>query len=143
MKRTETNYKPDQDLEGVHATDIASNTIESRMIAPSEVAEVLEVEILADASAGVDIFTVPAGSKYRIADVIVKGRATSGGGTVIVRRNDTAAIVAIAAAVVDAVARAASIVEAEEVLEAGDVVSLITNGAADRARVTILVIKQV
>lgn len=142
MKRNPTTFQPDSNIDAVCPNDIQPNAVESVHIAPSEVMEVLEYEIIADASAGVDIFTVPAGVSYRVVDVLVEPTAASGGGTVIVRNGTDAISDAIAAAVDKTLGRASAIDDDYATLVAGDVVNLITNGAGDLAKVTISVIKQ-
>jgi len=142
MKRTPTPFTPDPNLDSVLANDIGNNVVESRHLAPSEIMEVIEYDIAADASAGVDIFTVPAGVSYRVAEVVVQPTAANGGATVTVRNGTDAITDAIAAAVDNTIGRAGTIDDDYATLAAAGVLNVITNGAADRAKVTITLIKQ-
>lgn len=159
-RRTPSTFKPDPSLDSVFANDIGDQTIEDRHLAdneilPSKIATVeeavaleaklgvpfaIEYEIAADASSGVDIIASVA-QKFRVVDIVVEARATSGSGTVIVRNGTTGISAAIAMAADEAVARAADMVAAEATFEVGDVLNVITNGAADRGIVTLHCVK--
>ena len=146
MKRIPTPFNPDANLDSVLANDIGNNVVESRHLAPSEILEVIEYEIAADASSGVDILggialqAIP--GKYRIADVKVEARAASASGTMTLRKGTTAITDAMIMAVDKVMVAAGTIDNDESEIDVGDALNVITNGAADRGMVTITVIKQ-
>lgn len=95
----------------------------------------LSHDIGADYSSGVDALEAP--FDLQIVDVVVTGAAVSASGTVTVRKGTTAQTDAIAMAAVDVVDRAASLIDGS--FASGQAINLITNGAADRGNVTLLV----
>lgn len=98
-----------------------------------------EVRIQADASSGQD-FEVSVDMK--LVEVVAQGRATSGGGSVTVRRSTTAITNAISMATDDGTTRSSSIVEAQRTFTKGETLNVITNGAADRGDVYLIGLKQ-
>lgn len=161
MKREATNFNPDSSLDSVVANDISDNAVESRHIAKNEIDPdksamvernmatpvALDFEIVADATgAGIDVLggvaANPVPFKLEVLEVIVQARAASASGTVTVRKGTTAITDAIVAAVDKVVSRAGTIDNDESVLDAGDALNVLANGAADRALVTIIGIKR-
>lgn len=97
---------------------------------------ILEASITADATSGLSV-TVPFACE--VIDVIVQARAASGGGTATVRVSTNAISDAIVMAVDTTIVRAGTINDAYSTLAAGDSLNVITNGAADRGLVEIIV----
>ncbi len=97
----------------------------------------LVASITTDASVTAKTITVPFACE--VIDVVVQARATSGGGTATVRKVTTAITNAIAMATDLAITRAGTIDDAQSTLAAGDNLNVITNGAADRGLVTVIV----
>jgi translation elongation factor EF-1alpha len=91
-------------------------------------------EITADATGGKTV-TIPFG--VEILDVTIQCRATNAAGTVTVKKGSTAITDAIVCATDKAVTRCGSIDKAQSVLATTDTLKLYTNGAADRALVSI------
>lgn len=99
---------------------------------------VLSQAITADATGALSI-TVP--FACRVIDVIVTATAASGSGTVTLRTSTTAISDAIVCAVDTTVVRAGTLDDAYTTLAAGDNLNVITNGAADRGVVDVLVVR--
>jgi len=97
---------------------------------------VLTCSITADAT-GEKAVTIPFACE--VVDVVVQARATSGGGTATLKKGATAITNAIAMATDNALARAASIDDAQSTLAAGDTVTVDAAGANDRGLVSIFV----
>jgi hypothetical protein len=150
--RTASTFKPDSNLEGVAPEDIQDIAIENRHIGDGEitpdkmgagaVTEVkplmnVEIEIDADASAGVDKVTAPFAMK--VVDIVVQAKATVGGGTVQVKNDGTAINpTAIAMATDTAITRAADFTAAETVIAKDAVISVITANTGDRGTVNLI-----
>ena len=96
----------------------------------------LYADITADATAGKAIIVPYA---CEVIDVIAQARATNASGTATVRKATSAISDAVAMATNNAIDRATTINDANSQLVAGDNLNVITNGAADRGLVTILV----
>lgn len=84
-------------------------------------------------------FTVP--FNCTIKDVFVRSKALSGSGTATLRRSSTAITSAMTMATDAAMARTASLVDAQLACTAGETLNVITNGANDRGVVTLLVVR--
>lgn len=100
---------------------------------------VFRYEIAADGSSGLTAVTVPFACE--VIDVMLIAKATNASGTVIVRKATSAITDAIVAAVDTTVGRAGTIDETYTTMAKGDTITVITNGAADRAEVFITVLK--
>lgn len=96
----------------------------------------ITVAITADATAGKTVPLPP--FPFEVLDVIVQARATSASGTVTLRKSTTAITNAIAAAADNTVSRAGTIDDAQSAIVPSDSINLKTNGATDRALVTII-----
>lgn len=94
----------------------------------------LVIDITSDASGGLSYRVPRAGV---VTDVEVVCTAANGGGTVTVRKGTDAISDAIACAVLDTVARAATLDQDFTTFAAGDTISVITNGAGDRGKVIV------
>ena len=98
--------------------------------------KMLFCEILADATSAK---AVPIPFKCELVDVTVQCRATNAGGTATIKKVSTAVTDAIAMATTKAITRVGTIDTAQSVWNEGDVVTVTTNGAADRGLVTMYV----
>lgn len=99
----------------------------------------LEIEVAADASSGI---VFPLGFDYKILDAIVYATATSGSGTVTLSDGTNDISDAMVIAVVDTRAVPLTLDETYNTIVGPEVLTLTTNGAADRCRV-LLTIKAV
>lgn len=100
---------------------------------------VVKKAITADATGGLAV-TIP--EAFELVDVIVQARATSGGGTVQVLRDASAAITdAITMAVDNAVTRAGTIDDSKAAIATTDAITVKTNGGSDRGLVTLVGIR--
>jgi hypothetical protein len=93
--------------------------------------------VTADAS-GAALQTIATPFGFEILDVIVQCRAANGSGTLILHHNTTAITDAIACVTDKALARAASIDDAQSQILAGDTLTVTANGSGDRGLVTII-----
>lgn len=93
---------------------------------------VIAIAITADATGGVN-YVVP--RACTVIDVHVLASATNGGGTALLSKAGAAITAALAMATDNALARAAALTQANSSLVAGDVLRVVTNGAADRGTV--------
>lgn len=96
---------------------------------------ILVYAITADATGGLTVVTMPFAAE--VIDVVVQARASSGSGTVTLRKATSAITDAIVMAVDTTVVRAGTIAAANALLAAGNTLTVITNGSADRGLVTI------
>jgi hypothetical protein len=147
MKNTAfKTFKPDSNVEGVANEDIMDNALDARQLSDSKrytaIPIVINFEIGADATSGLKIFDANAPFKFEILDVVVQARAASASGTVTVSDGTTDITDAIVAAVDKVVTRAGTIDDAASEIAAGGSLVLTTNGAADRALVTLTVVKK-
>ncbi len=95
--------------------------------------------ITADATSTAVQFTIP--FACRIVDIIVECTTASGSGTATVRKVTTAISDAMIMAVDKVIVRAGTIDDAQSTLAAGNNVNVITNGAADRGKVTLVCVR--
>ena len=90
---------------------------------------VQRVDVTADASAGADFLVDYA---MVLLDVLVRATATSGSGTLTLRRLTTAISSAVVCAVDEVLSRTTTITDAGQVLAVGETLNIIAAGAADR-----------
>jgi hypothetical protein len=115
------------------------------MATGTQVPYIVQIDITADATAGVDYELIHPGT---IAAISVYSTATSGGATATLSRQAlgagpfNAVSAAIAATPVNTVTAGTSLVLAETVCAESDVLRIVTNGAADRCRVFVTIIQQ-
>lgn len=107
----------------------------------NELPDIIQNEIIVDASAGKKIYDANAPCGFEIFDVIVQARATSGSGTVKLTDGTNDITDAIACDTDKAIARAGTIDNDYSTIALNGTLELVTNGAADRCLVTILVRK--
>ncbi len=107
----------------------------------NELPDIIQKEITADASAGLKIYDGNAPCGFEIFDVIVQARDTSGSGSAKLTDGTNDITDTIACDTDKVIARAATIDDAYSTIAKGGSLVIVTNGAADRALVTILVKK--
>ena len=90
---------------------------------------VQRVDVTADASAGADFLVDYA---MVLLDVLVRATATSGSGTLTLRRLTTAISSAVVCAVDEVLSRTTTITDAGQVLAVGETLNIIAAGAANR-----------
>ena len=96
----------------------------------------IDIDVTAD---GTGAISATALFKLEIIDVIVQARATSASGTATVRTGTTAISDAIAMATDKAVVHAGTIDDAHSEIAKDGNINVITNGAADRGKITLVV----
>ena len=121
-------------------------------VAPAEVANidsnigiplVIDFEITADASSGLNIFDANAPFKFEIIDIVAQARATVGGGCTITISDGTNTIAdSINLATDKAIARVGSIDDAYSEIAASGTLKVATTDAAGRGLVSIYVVKR-
>lgn len=94
--------------------------------------------IAADASSGLDILCANCPFPIIIEDVIIEARATSGGGTVTLSNGSNDITDAMVCAVDTTIVRAGTINDAYSTIPLNGTIDVTTNGAADRAKITIV-----
>ena len=96
----------------------------------------ISYNVASDAS-GAALQTIATPFSFEILDVTVQCRTGSGSGSMILKHVTTAITDAIACVTDKAMARAATIDDAQSTITAGDVLTVTANGSSDRGLVTI------
>jgi hypothetical protein len=109
--------------------------LKKRMVLAGET-ETIELEVAVDASAGI---TFPLGYDYKILDVVAYCTAANAGGTVTLSDGAAAISDAMIIAVANTRVAAATIDETKNTITDAEVLTVTTNGAADRCRMLLTV----
>ena len=131
------------DYDGVYVGDqdndkVSRNyeTLDDRVVEDEAIGMVIqEVEITADGSSGIN-FTVL--KSMKLMDIVLRSKATSGSGTMTLRRVTTAISDAIVCAVDLTIGRAGTLSDLGVDLVAGETLNIITAGANDRGVVRLI-----